>query len=198
MTLLKKVTYLLLAMLFFACSSEHETKTAPTDIIDSNEIQSKFLFREALKDLDIKIKNFKNEKKLELSNDLIIGQDNNGFVFKDENIKELISLQTKRVGLLTGYDIVISEFDLLKANDNNGYPMLIVKGYCNQSKEVLSVGLDLLKLEKGYSYRVEDPISSVVCAGCRRGCNPKRDSSGDGYCTDCKISNSNCTKTETL
>jgi len=53
-------------MLFFACSSEHETKTAPTDIIDSNEIQSKFLFREALKDLDIKIKNFKNEKKIRI------------------------------------------------------------------------------------------------------------------------------------
>lgn len=193
----KKIIFLLVINIFFSCTNEIQNEDNKT-VIDSEEVQSKFLFREALKDLDLEIENFKKTNNLEVDDTFIIGQDKSGFVFKNNITKELVTLNTKRIGLLTGFDVVVSEFNLLKAKDNNGYPMLIVKGYCNQTKEVLSIGLDLLKSKEGYSLRVQDPISSIVCTGCRRGCSPKRDSSGDGYCTDCKITNSNCTKTETL
>ena len=197
MSLFKKITYLFIISMFFACSDENQNQENESPI-DSVEIQSKFLFREALKELDANFENFKKINNIELSDYLIIGKEKDGFIFKDDIKKQLVIFKTKRIGLLTGYDVVVSDFSLLKAIDNNGFPMLIVKGYCNQTKEPLTIGIDVLKLKDGYSLRVQDPISSIVCNGCRRGCNPKRDSAGDGYCTDCKITNSNCSKTETL
>ncbi|MGB6269433.1 MAG: hypothetical protein WBF67_10535 [Olleya sp.] len=59
MTLLKKVTYLLLAMLFFACSNENETKANSNSKIDS---ENKFLGEEIAKMTDGQLKILNPEK----------------------------------------------------------------------------------------------------------------------------------------
>lgn len=54
---------------------------------------------------------------------------------------------------------------------------------------------------KFYEAIVNGGGSSVSCAGCTKGCSPRRDHNGDGWCTDCNEvigTTQNCSKTESL
>ena len=83
--------------------------------------------------------------------------------------------------------------DISKADDNDKINMTQLIATNNDGST--KIAYLLKKIDNNYF--IDETVSRLECTGCRRGCNPRRDSNGDGWCTDCKITNSNCTKTET-
>ncbi len=135
---------------------------------------------------------------------LIVGSlVDNKFTSASDKLRGVLDLYFKLKGQQVGYDVDFSEseYEYINAENNNGYSMLISTGVCKISGEYVSLGLNITFKKDNNTTVNRDVIidegSTLTCTGCRRGCSPRRESNGDGYCTDCQISNSNCTKTET-
>ena len=132
---------------------------------------------------------------------MVIGSLKNGnFEFNDAATKKAIALIFKRDLLKQGYLMDFNTFDLLE--DRIGKGLLRSKGECSISYEsvyhAIDLDLELNREEDGGTVVIIGGGSTLTCTGCRRGCSPRRESNGDGYCTDCKITNSSCKKTEEL
>jgi hypothetical protein len=83
--------------------------------------------------------------------------------------------------------------DISKADDND--KIIMTQLIATNNDGSTKIAYLLKKIDNNYF--IDETASKLECTGCRRGCNPRRDIDGDGWCTDCKITNSNCTKTET-
>ena len=130
-------------------------------------------------------------------NEFEVGQiKSNVFVLEDGNSLLLLKKYYNLLSLKSGHNVSIQDFSLVDAKSNNGYDMLVAEGVCEETSKRFKLAYNLIVTNE--VYRLDGSGSGLMCAGCRRGCNPKRDSAGDGYCTDCKINNSSCIKTETL
>jgi len=96
---------------------------------------------------------------------------------------------------LQGYQVSLEKDFILTVGDieNKGYEsyILIAKSLDGTIKSAFELE------KKGNSFYKVDGSGTVTCAGCRRGCDPKKNGS-NWECTDCKISNSNCSKSVTV
>ena len=199
---MKTTTLLQIILLFFIFSCSEETTTenknkvnsaSEKSLIKARNYDSGAFFIDEIKKTKEAIS--KLESKLGKSKEEItIGKIlNNEFIVKNE---EYLNLVFRLAALNSGFDSSFDkEYLYIPAIENNGFNMLVGDSYCNFKNVNIKLALNISKEDN--SFRLADG-STVVCEGCRRGCNPRRDSNGDGYCTDCQINNSRCDKTETL
>ncbi|RKE99046.1 hypothetical protein [Ichthyenterobacterium magnum] len=184
---MKVLKFITLIFIVFSVLSCHDSKKTPNErsIMESDD-DNKLVFNHNL------------ETKLLLS-EMIIGSidENNQFKFTSEEIKELVEKNYETTAQNDGFSVDFEDFDFIHEKDNNGYYMLTSRSEDIKTKTPISFGKNL-RLQGNSSFVLDVSATSVSCTGCRRGCSPRRDSEGDGYCTDCKISNSNCTKTESI
>ncbi|WP_046758327.1 hypothetical protein [Kordia jejudonensis] len=116
-------------------------------------------------------------------------------VFTDK--KKLVATLEKSMGASRAAQMDMStlKIDFSKATDNEKIEIvqLIVA-----SKDKTEKTAYLLK-RRGNEFEVSDTATIVSCTGCTVGCNPRRQSNGDGYCTVCTNDpEGKCEKTETL
>lgn len=121
---------------------------------------------------------------------------NNKFHFKSASIKDQVELEYENIVKNQGFTVDFEDFVFIEASNNNGYYMLEANAVDKSGTTVNTArGVSVNAERKVFS---DAEQTTVTCTGCRRGCSPRRKSNGDGYCTECDIPNSNCTKTETL
>lgn len=195
---IKMLAFVVVLFSISSCSNENSTQNNTSNKIgDSQDLLYSINMKSLIKSTKTEIKALENESGFFIKDrKLVVGKlVDNQFLLSSGIQLDILKKFYKLNGLQVGYDVEFSDFQFLSKEDNEGYDMLISKGISNKSDEDVSIGLDLIVSTNGDV--VLKSGSSVVCVGCRRGCSPKRDSEGDGYCTDCKINNSNCTKTET-
>jgi len=195
---IKNLCYLfLITILFVSCSKNKEE-----DILDSNtkisEVQDSRIY---LKSQIQKIKTEINKSKKEdggINSRLSIKVLEKGKIKTQE--KKLVDLTFKLAGLKSGYDATFTNYTFVDKNNNNGYNMIVAEGYCEIKKVNIKLGLNLSEDNSTsiIQYKLLPGGSTLVCEGCRRGCSPRRRANGDGYCTDCEITNSNCKKIESI
>jgi len=118
------------------------------------------------------------------------------FHFTSETIKKEVEIEYENIVHNQGFTVDFEDFVFVEASDNNGYYMLSASGLDASGTTVNTARVVTLNAERMVFMNYEEP--TITCSGCRRGCNPGKDGDGDGMCSDCKISGSNCTKTETL
>jgi|GEM_PF-6572829 len=121
---------------------------------------------------------------------------NNKFHFKSASIKDQVEVDYENVAKDQGFTVDFEDFVFIDAANNNGYYMLEANGVDKSGTTVNTAGG--VTVNSSRAVFTDEEQTKITCSGCRRGCSPRRDSSGDGYCTECRIQNSNCTKTETL
>ncbi len=196
-----KLFFMLFALSFYVnCTSDSESTNLETNS-NSEKIQSTVIANLQLEKqvLEAKaiVENLEHNVGGKLMGEnLSIGTiEQNKLIFKSQEIETLVKAYFRLVALKSGNDSYFEDFNYLSAKNNEGFDMLISSSYKIDSDESVNVGIDLTINKSDVVLKING--SQVVCVGCRRGCNPRRDSDGDGYCTDCEISNSNCTKSET-
>lgn len=193
---MKVFLQILLCVLFISCSeSDNNIET----IQKTNE--SIFSFKSELEKLEKGLNDLIKTETTAKNGKMIVGYVNNGvFTFRNNGMRRVTELTFKRNLLKEGYLTDCTTFDIVSDREDKG--LLRSKGECSISFEHVYHAIDLdTEIDVNDSNRLMVYFglgSSVTCNGCRRGCNPRKDSNGDGYCTECKIANSSCSKSETL
>lgn len=157
-------------------------------LIEKNKVDEQI--ETALNDLESNINEISFEAKIA----------DNEFNYTSKEIENIMNLYAKKLAFTSNRVLDIQQLSYLNHNQNNGYNMLVYKGVCKLTQEHLSVGIgiDISAKEDDTSHYQTVKISdgsTVVCVGCKEGCEPRRDDNGDGICTPCE---GDCEKTESL
>ena len=186
MKVLKFIPLVLFALLSISCNNS-QRNSDKKNFINSNDDQKLALISKETKESSTSLK------------ELVVGYlDEKGeFKFTSEEVKKTVEQTYHAIALKMGFDVDFNDFEYVPKEDNNGYYMLTSLSEDKKSGESVNLGKGLILNEMNRSFVFDQELSDVACTGCRRGCNPRREPNGDGYCTDCKITNSNCSKTET-
>ena len=134
----------------------------------------------------------KNDYSVDVLNKVEIAKlENNNFIILKE--KDLISkIENTQIAKKSKIKITDLYIDVSEAiGDEN---LEITQLIASNSDGSIKIGY--LLEQKNTSFYVSATASTLVCEGCRRGCSPRREPNGDGYCTECKGKYKTCTKTE--
>lgn len=178
MKVFKTISFGLLAVVFLSCNENKKTigneNEAGETLTTTNNLNKEVVLASSIGYLDAQ------------------GE----FHFASEKVKKEVGAEYEAIVRDLGFTVGFEDFKFIDASDNNGYYMLSASGLDTSGTTVNTARIVTVNTERMVFINYEE--STITCSGCRRGCNPGKDSDGDGMCSDCKITNSSCTKTETL
>lgn len=178
MKVLKTILFGLMSVVFMSCNENKKTTSY------ENEASETLVMANNLK------------KEVVLASSIGYLDERGEFHFASETVKNEVEVEYENIVRSQGFIVDFEDFTFIDASDNNGYYMLSTSALDTSGSTVNTARVVTIDAERLVFMDPEQ--STITCSGCRRGCNPGKDSDGDGMCSDCKITNSNCTKTETL